>query len=184
MNTFEYRARRLSERSCVCELFDHELSAHDTTTAPECVTHSFPFTPSAIMEDQELQAIRAARLQQLQQQNALPSGAGDAEGGGGDPEAAAAQRRTEEEMKRTILTQVLEPAARERLSRISLVSPARSQQIENNLIRMARSGMQRITDEQFLNLLKQADEAQSSSNASKIVFQRRKDFDSDDDFDL
>lgn len=154
------------------------------------------------MDDQELAAIRAARLQQLQQQNGPSNGGGDAEGE--DPEAAAAQRRSEEEMKRAILTQILEPAARERrtspsyrmklmllidirsslstylrntivngrrfvVSRISLVSPARAQQIENNLVRMARSGMQRISDEQFLNLLKQADEAQSGSKPSKIV---------------
>ncbi len=59
------------------------------------------------------------------------------------------------------------------VTRISLVSPARAQQIENNLVRMARSGMQRITDEQFLNLLKQADEAQSSSKTSKIVVRLR-----------
>jgi len=134
------------------------------------------------MDDQELAAIRASRLEQLQKQNGLSPGTGEAEGG--DAEAAAAQRGAEEEMKRTIIAQILEPAARERLTRISLVSPARAQQIENNLVRMARSGMQRITDEQFLNLLKQADEAQSSSKTSKIVFQRRKDFDSDDDFDL
>ncbi|KLO10643.1 DNA-binding TFAR19-related protein [Schizopora paradoxa] len=134
------------------------------------------------MDDQELAAIRAARLQQLQQQGGISNGGGEPEGE--DPEAAAAQRRTEEEMKRAILAQILEPAARERLSRISLVSPTRVQQIENNLIRMARSGMQRITDDQFLNLLRQADEAQPSSKPSKIVFQRRKDIDSDDDFDL
>lgn len=65
------------------------------------------------MDDQELAAIRAARLQQLQQQGGVPNGGGgDAEGE--DPEAAAAQRRSEEEMKRAILAQILEPAARER----------------------------------------------------------------------
>ncbi len=70
-----------------------------------------------IMDDQELAAIRASRLEQLQKQNGLSPGTGEAEGG--DAEAAAAQRGAEEEMKRTIIAQILEP----RRQRTSYVFP-------------------------------------------------------------
>jgi DNA-binding TFAR19-related protein (PDSD5 family) len=59
--------------------------------------------------DPELEAIRAARLQQLKQQGgqASPSGSGN--------DAEQQQRaQAEEEMRRTLLATVLEPAARER----------------------------------------------------------------------
>ncbi len=57
------------------------------------------------MADPELQAIRAARMEQLQQE-AGGSGAGDDE--------AAKQRVAEEEMRRNLLATVLDTAARER----------------------------------------------------------------------
>ena len=71
------------------------------------------------MDDPELQAIREARLKQLQQNassqgSALPQGLGGAGGSGeGDPEAAA-QRAAEDQMRRDQLAMLLEPAARER----------------------------------------------------------------------
>lgn len=65
------------------------------------------------MEDPELAAIRAARIQQLKQQGGQPS-----PGGGGTPSAGeddGGQRAAaEEEMRRNLLATVLDPAARER----------------------------------------------------------------------
>ena len=58
------------------------------------------------MEDPELAAIRASRMNQLQQ-----GGAGQGPSGG---EEAAAQRAAEEEMRRNLLATVLDTAARER----------------------------------------------------------------------
>ncbi|KZT67801.1 hypothetical protein DAEQUDRAFT_654296, partial [Daedalea quercina L-15889] len=99
------------------------------------------------------------------------------------------KRAAEEQMRRDLLATVLDNAARERLARIALVSPQRSQQIEGILLRMAQTGQLRgrVTESQLIDLLEQADEAQSKSTAKKstIVFQRRKGgFDDDDDFDL
>ncbi|KAJ3489935.1 hypothetical protein NLI96_g1790 [Meripilus lineatus] len=131
------------------------------------------------MEDPELAAIRAARMSQLQQQQ------GPAPGGNGGEEET--KRAAEDQMRRDLLATVLDSAARERLSRIALVSPERSRQIEAILLRMAQSGQLRgrVTEEQLIGLLEQAEEAQSKGAPKKgtIVFQRRKGaFDDDDDF--
>ncbi|KAF5372884.1 hypothetical protein D9758_001618 [Tetrapyrgos nigripes] len=118
----------------------------------------------------------------------LPLEATQDQGQGSQDEAGAAQRaQQEEQMRRDLMATVLEPAARERLSRISLVSPERSRQIETILIRMVQSGQLRgkVSENQLIELLDQMEEAQgkSSSKKSTIVYQRRKGFD-DDDFDI
>jgi len=100
----------------------------------------------------------------------------------------AEKRSAQETMKRDMLATVLDPAARERLSRIALVSPSRSAQIEGILLRMAQSGQLkgRVSEEQLIGLLEQADGVQGKASAKKkggIVYQRRKDFDDDDDWD-
>ncbi len=63
------------------------------------------------MADPELAALRAARLNQLQQSTA-PSGGNGQSGAGSSDEAE--KRRAEEQMKRDLLATALEPAARER----------------------------------------------------------------------
>lgn len=65
------------------------------------------------MDDPELAAIRAARIQQLKQQGGqAPQGGGAPSG---DDDGAGAQRAAaEDEMRRNLLATVLEPAARER----------------------------------------------------------------------
>ncbi|KAI0047021.1 hypothetical protein FA95DRAFT_1458850, partial [Auriscalpium vulgare] len=69
----------------------------------------------------------------------------------------AAKRQNEEQMRRDLLATVLDSAARERLSRIRLVSPARSQQIESILLRMAQAGQLRgkVSESQLIDLLEQ-----------------------------
>ncbi|OCB89683.1 DNA-binding TFAR19-related protein [Sanghuangporus baumii] len=124
------------------------------------------------MDDQELAAIRAARLQQLRQNaspgsgSPLPQGLPTGGPGAGDPEAEA-KRADEEQMRRDLLATVLDTKARERrklislfvwfddlvclmsdwryiaVARIALVSPARSSQIEAILLRMAQTGQLR-----------------------------------------
>ncbi|KAL5533366.1 hypothetical protein ACEPAF_5142 [Sanghuangporus sanghuang] len=145
------------------------------------------------MDDQELAAIRAARLQQLRQNaspgsgSPLPQGLPTGGPGAGDPEAEA-KRADEEQMRRDLLATVLDTKARERLARIALVSPARSSQIEAILLRMAQTGQLRgrVGEEQLIGLLEQAEDAQAKSGAKKgaIVYQRRKELDDDDGFDF
>ena len=63
------------------------------------------------MADPELAALRAARLNQLQQSSG-PNG-GNGQSGAGTSEEAE-KRRAEEQMRRDLLATALEPAARER----------------------------------------------------------------------
>ncbi|KAJ7491278.1 PDCD5-related protein [Mycena latifolia] len=101
-------------------------------------------------------------------------------------EDEAAKRAQEEQMRRDVMATVLDTAARERLSRIALVSPERSKQIEGILIRMVQSGQLRgrVSENQLIDLLEQMEDAQGKTAAKKsnIVFQRRRD--PDDDFDF
>jgi programmed cell death protein 5 len=96
------------------------------------------------------------------------------------------KREQEEQMRRDLLATVLDTAARERLSRISLVSPERSKQIEMIILRMAQSGQLRgrVSEEQLIDLLNQMEEAEGKSAPKKstIVYHRRKGL--DDDLDI
>ncbi|KAG7086553.1 hypothetical protein E1B28_002502 [Marasmius oreades] len=111
----------------------------------------------------------------------LPAEAQGLQGSQPDDGKQAAQ---EEEMRRDLMATVLDTAARERLSRISLVSPERSRQIEGILLRMIQSGQLRgrVSENQLIELLEQIESAQGQSTTKKstIVYQRRKDFDDDD----
>ena len=78
------------------------------------------------MEDAELAAIRAARLQQLRQ-NASSSTSPAPQGlpTGGDGDADSAKREAEEQMRRDLLATVLDQKARER--RMCLKIPVSSE---------------------------------------------------------
>ena len=129
------------------------------------------------MADPELAALRAARLNQLQQ-SAGVGGANPQSGTGAGSNEEAEKRRAEEQMRRDLLATALEPAARERrtchsfypflfaakkwtarvtVSRIALVSPTRSNQIESILLRMLQSGQLRgrVSEQQLIDLLEQ-----------------------------
>ncbi len=69
------------------------------------------------MDDQELAAIRAARLQQLQQSNSGGVSGGDLSVGGSDPDANPAAKRAgeeQEQMRRDLLATALDNKTRER----------------------------------------------------------------------
>ncbi|SAM84696.1 related to Programmed cell death protein 5 [Ustilago bromivora] len=153
------------------------------------------------MENDELQAIRAARMAELRGSGggAGPSAGGppgpagfdggsgraSSTGGGKNQEEQAAQQ---EEMKRQMLSRILDAEARERLSRIGLVKPQKAREITDLLIRMAQSGQirGRITEDQLIGLLDQVDQASAAESAGKITFTRKKTVQEDDDsiFDL
>ena len=63
-----------------------------------------------------------------------------------------------EEQKKAILRTILEPEARERLSRIKLAHPEIAEAVENQLIALAQSGriQRKITDEMLKELLRRA----------------------------
>eukprot|EP00301_Raphidiophrys_heterophryoidea_P018424 c3411_g1_i1.p1 GENE.c3411_g1_i1~~c3411_g1_i1.p1 ORF type:complete len:137 (+),score=46.69 c3411_g1_i1:41-412(+) len=92
------------------------------------------------------------------------------------------QARQQDEMKRTVLLQILTPEARERLSRIRLVKAEKADAIELMLIRAAQTGKLggQVTDEYLVKMLEQLNDSQTTK-APKVIIQRRKGFDSDDD---
>lgn len=125
------------------------------------------------MEDSELQKIRAARLAQLQ------SGSGTSERSGGGEDGGEDQRHA-------ILSQLLDASARDRLRRIALVKKERAEQVEQLLLRMAKSGQirQRVTEPELVALLTQInDNASAGSRSSNVSITRlrRGGDDSDED---
>ncbi|SJX64277.1 uncharacterized protein SRS1_14926 [Sporisorium reilianum f. sp. reilianum] len=151
------------------------------------------------MEDDELQAIRAARMAELRgsgggggsSSSGGPSagfgGPQGGSGGGAGGKSQEDQAAQQEEMKRQMLSRILDAEARERLSRIGLVKPQKARQITDLLIRMAQSGQirGRITEDQLIGLLDQVDQASSAdSGAGKITFTRKKTVQDDDDSDF
>ncbi|KAF3023986.1 DsDNA-binding protein PDCD5 [Penicillium mononematosum] len=133
------------------------------------------------MADAELEEIRRARLAQLQQQG--PRGGGPAGQDGG--EQAQQRRQAEAEQRASILTQILDPEAADRLGRIRLVKESRATDIENRLIMLAQSGQLRakVTEAQLKELLGAVAENQrKEEEEQKIVISRRKGgWDDDDD---
>ena len=77
--------------------------------------------------DPEYEALRQARMQQMQQ-------------GAGDRNKAAQM----EEMANSMLGQILDQSARARLNNIAVVNPMKAKKVEQILIQMARQGQVRI----------------------------------------
>ncbi|KAL9605519.1 MAG: hypothetical protein Q9179_001275 [Wetmoreana sp. 5 TL-2023] len=125
------------------------------------------------MSDADLEEIRKGRLAQLQQQQ--QSEASGASGAGGQDEQ---RRQQEAEARASILSQILEPEAADRLGRIRLVKESRATEIENRLIMLARSGQLRakVTEDQLKELLGAVAEnnERGGTAGGKIVVSRRK----------
>lgn len=92
-------------------------------------------------------------------------------------------RNREQEVKQSILQQILEPDAADRLGRIRLVKASRADDVENRLIMLARSGQlrQKVNEEQLKQILEAVSEQQQE--AEKITVTRRKGGWDDDDLD-
>ncbi|KAI6802361.1 hypothetical protein KC363_g7578 [Hortaea werneckii] len=131
------------------------------------------------MADSDLEAIRQARKQELQSQGG-GGGGGGGQGGGDQQEQ---QKNREAEVRQSILSQILDPAAADRLGRIRLVKASRADDVENRLIMLARTGQlrQRVTEEQLKDILNAVNEQQQETE--KVTVQRRKGGWDDDDLD-
>ncbi|ONH68884.1 Programmed cell death protein 5 [Cyberlindnera fabianii] len=123
------------------------------------------------MDDAELEAIRAARLKELQKS----SGQGGSQEGQSSGLSAA-------------LDQVLEPAARERLSRVNMVRPDRAKAVEQYIMRLAQSGQVRrkLGESDIVEILNGLARDEQKKNETTIVFSRKQtaldEDDDDDDF--
>ncbi|KAJ3172393.1 hypothetical protein HDU87_007897 [Geranomyces variabilis] len=145
------------------------------------------------MADDDLQAIRARRMAEMRaasgggggdMPSGLPAGltaAAPGQGGGQNAAEEAEKKSQMEEMRRTMLYQILDNDARERLARIKIVKSDKARAVEDLLIRMAQSGQIRskVNNQTLIGLLEQINEAQSKE--TKIVYNRRRDDDSSDD---
>ncbi|KAL3420202.1 dsDNA-binding protein pdcd5 [Phlyctema vagabunda] len=131
------------------------------------------------MADDDLEQIRKARLEQLKAGSRGGGGGGGSSSGGGGQDEGRQQQ--EAEARQSILNQILEPEAADRLGRIRLVKESRAADVENRLIMLARSGQLRskVTEDQLKELLNAVAEKKEEE---KIVVSRRKaGWDDDDD---
>ncbi|THW10281.1 DNA-binding TFAR19-related protein [Aureobasidium pullulans] len=129
------------------------------------------------MGDADLEQIRRARLQEMQQQQQGQSG-----GQGGEQEQ---KQQREAEARASILSQILEPDAADRLGRIRLVKQSRAEDVENRLIMLARSGQlkQKISEAQLKDILAAMSEQQEKKETVKVS-RRKGGWDDDDLEDL
>ena len=94
------------------------------------------------------------------------------------------------EARSSILSQILEPDAADRLNRIRMVKESRATDVENRLIMLARSGQlrQRVNENQLKDILSalsdQQDKSGGEGGVAKIVVHRKTDWDDDDLNDL
>ena len=85
------------------------------------------------MADSELDALRAKRLAELQQQGTVGNNANDRN-------SAEEQRQKQEDMRNTMLSSLLTQEARARLNTIALAKPEKGRMVEDILIQNARRG--------------------------------------------
>jgi len=105
-------------------------------------------------DDDQLEELRRQRLAQLQAE-------AQQQGGYDEMQASAqaeAQRQQAEAQKESLLRQILEPEARERLTRVKMARPDVASAVENQLIMLYQQGRvrQRIDDPTLRRLLQQA----------------------------
>lgn len=105
------------------------------------------------------------------------------------------QKQAENEERRaSILDQILEPAAKSRMSRLAMVKKDHARAVEDSLIGAATSGQlkSRVSEEQLIVMLEQisgkGDAAGGTLQGRGVTIQRRKtgfeDDDDEDDSDL
>jgi len=89
------------------------------------------------MADSELDALRAKRLAELQQQagQQRPTGSDS-----NDRNSGEEQRQKQEDMRNTMLSSLLTQEARARLNTIALTKPEKGRMVEDILIQNARRG--------------------------------------------
>ncbi|XP_050167046.1 programmed cell death protein 5 isoform X1 [Myiozetetes cayanensis] len=125
------------------------------------------------MADEELEALRARRMGEIRAGHGEPPG---------DPSQQEAKQR-EAEIRNTILAQVLDQAARARLSNLALVKPDKAKAVENYLIQMARFGQLagKVSEQGLIEILEKV--SQQTEKKTTVKFNRRRVLDSDEEDD-
>lgn len=135
------------------------------------------------MDDAELNAIRAARLAELQKNAAGGASASSTSGGPSSSGGASGANDTTQ----IILTRVLDTAARERLSRVRMVRPDRAQAVEQYILKLYSMGQinRKLAENDIVELLDSISRDSSLKQTTKITYNRKHiadDDDEDDDF--
>jgi len=101
-------------------------------------------------DDERLDELRQQKMQELKEQ-AQEGGAG------GDREAQQAAQQQAEAQKQALLKQHLTDGARQRLNAVQMSKPEVAEQVEQQVVALARSGriQDRIDEEQMRKLLKE-----------------------------
>jgi programmed cell death protein 5 len=112
----------------------------------------------------DLEEIRRRRMQELMQ--------GQMQQQGSQQMQRAMQEQQVAEQIKIILGQILEPAARDRLSNIRLASPEFARQIEILLIQLYQGGQlpQKLSDENFKKIL---EKIRSKKKETKITIESK-----------
>ncbi|XP_052542548.1 programmed cell death protein 5 isoform X1 [Tympanuchus pallidicinctus] len=112
------------------------------------------------MADEELAALRQQRLAELQAKHGDTSA---------DPSQQEAKQR-EAEIRNTILAQVLDQAARARLSNLALVKPDKAKAVENYLIQMARFGQLpgKVSEQGLIEILEKVSQQTEKKTTVKV----------------
>ncbi|WP_440988875.1 DNA-binding protein [Haloarchaeobius baliensis] len=98
-------------------------------------------------DDDELEQLREKKMEQLREQ----------QGGGGDTEAQEAMREQAEAQKQALLRQYLTDGARKRLNSVRMSKPDFADQVEQQVVALARSGriQGQIDEEKMKELLRE-----------------------------
>ncbi|KAG4301389.1 hypothetical protein PCK1_002315 [Pneumocystis canis] len=92
-----------------------------------------------------------------------------------DTHSAAQAAADQEAARHAMLSHILEPPARDRLNRISLVHADRARAVEDMLLRMAQHGTlyQKVTESALITLLQEISGEETRKKETKIIYQRR-----------
>lgn len=126
------------------------------------------------MDDSELQAIRAARLQEMQRNAQGGRGGANGSGEGGSSGASSGADKANA-ITEGILNQILEPEAKERLNRVRMVKPERVLSVENYLVRLFQGGgiRSKVGEEDIVDILDKIAQEERKTTTTRIKFERR-----------
>lgn len=130
-------------------------------------------------DDPELDAIRQRRMQEIMAQQGGKEGYGGGQMTEEQRQQQQEQQQAAEERRQTMLNQILQPSARERLARIGLVKAEKAKGVENIVLQMAQRGQlnEKVSESRLISLLEQVNE--QSSSKTKVTIQRRRALDDD-----
>ncbi|PSP56809.1 DNA-binding protein [Halobacteriales archaeon QH_7_66_36] len=96
--------------------------------------------------DEELEELRKKKMEQLQERQQ-----------GGEGEAREAQRQQAEAQKKALLRKTLTDGARQRLNSVKMSKPEFAEQVEQQVVALARSGrvQGKIDEDQMKSLLQE-----------------------------